>query len=136
MDQSYSCDRRYKEISYKFNKKFFTKPHLLFNFLCVLNQWLLSFHFGAGAFYHLFHMLCICPLLELYQFFIKKNIVQAAQSFFSLNCFKLKEIYAVTEQEMICLRKFTFFCNIIKNFWNKIRNIILQMFYIHKMIFL
>ncbi len=32
-----------------------------------------------------------------------KNIVQAAQSFFSLNCFKLKEIYAVTEQEMICL---------------------------------
>lgn len=32
-----------------------------------------------------------------------KNIVQAAQSFFSLNCFKCKEIYAVTEQETICL---------------------------------
>lgn len=32
-----------------------------------------------------------------------KNIVQAAQSFFSLNCFQLKEIYAITEQEVICL---------------------------------
>lgn len=32
-----------------------------------------------------------------------KNIVQAAQSFFSLNCFKFKEICAVTEQETICL---------------------------------
>ena len=32
-----------------------------------------------------------------------KNIVQVAQSFFSLNCFKLKEIYAVAEQETICL---------------------------------
>ncbi len=32
-----------------------------------------------------------------------KNIVQIAQSFFSLNCFKLKEIYAVTERETICL---------------------------------
>ena len=32
-----------------------------------------------------------------------KNIVQAAQSFFSLNCFKLKEIYAVTEQKTMCL---------------------------------
>ncbi len=32
-----------------------------------------------------------------------KNIIQAAQSFFSLNCFKFKEICAVTEQETICL---------------------------------
>lgn len=32
-----------------------------------------------------------------------KNIVQTAQSFFSLNCFKFKEIYAVAEQETICL---------------------------------
>ncbi len=32
-----------------------------------------------------------------------KNIVQAAQSFFSLNCFKFKEICAVTEQETICM---------------------------------
>lgn len=32
-----------------------------------------------------------------------KNIVQAAQSFFSLNCFQLKEIDAITEQETICL---------------------------------
>lgn len=35
--------------------------------------------------------------------FSVKNIVQATQSFFSLNCFKFKEIYAVTEQETICL---------------------------------
>ena len=32
-----------------------------------------------------------------------KNIIQAPQSFFSLNCFKFKEICAVTEQETICL---------------------------------
>ena len=32
-----------------------------------------------------------------------KNIEQTAQTFFSLNCFKLKEIYAVTDHENICL---------------------------------
>lgn len=32
-----------------------------------------------------------------------KNIEQAAQIFFSLSSFKLKEIYAVTDQEKICL---------------------------------
>ena len=32
-----------------------------------------------------------------------KNIIQAPQSVFSLNCFKFKEICAVTEQETICL---------------------------------
>ncbi len=29
-----------------------------------------------------------------------KNIVQTAESFFSLNCFQLKEIYAATEQKI------------------------------------
>lgn len=32
-----------------------------------------------------------------------KNIEQTAQTFFSLNCFKLKEIYAVTDSESVCL---------------------------------